>query len=58
MVIAAIIEVFATNWKHWLAAKILNVSIWQNTESVRAHIDTTSGLLGWLQPNDCHHLHL
>jgi hypothetical protein len=25
MIIAAIIEVFATNWTHWLAAKILNV---------------------------------
>lgn len=25
MIIAAIIEIFATNWKHWLAAKILNV---------------------------------
>jgi hypothetical protein len=25
MLIAAIIEIFAVNWKHWLAAKILNV---------------------------------
>lgn len=26
MIIAAIIEIFATSWKHWLAAKVLNVS--------------------------------
>lgn len=26
MLIAAIIEMFATNWTHWLAAKVLNVS--------------------------------
>lgn len=25
MLIAAIIEMFATNWTHWVAAKILNV---------------------------------
>lgn len=25
MIIAALIELFATNWKHWLVAKILNV---------------------------------
>lgn len=26
MIVAAIIEMFATNWTHWLAAKLLNVS--------------------------------
>lgn len=26
MLIAALVEMFATDWTHWLAAKILNVS--------------------------------
>lgn len=31
MMIAAIIEIVATNWKHWLVAKILNVGTTQNS---------------------------
>lgn len=33
MVIAALIEVFATNWTQWLAAKVLNV----RTDSATDH---------------------
>lgn len=32
MLIALLIEMWATNWTHWIAAKILNVS-WQPTQT-------------------------
>lgn len=37
MIIAAIIEIFATKWTHWLAAKILNVSNSNMRNKTRYH---------------------
>ena len=54
MLVAALVEMFAKNWKIWAIAKVLNV----RCHSVSRDHCSSSGTLCWFQPLHFHHVHL
>lgn len=59
MLAAAIIELFATNWTHWLGAKILNVSsISYRPRHISLRKLTTKGNVSRMQRFERNNIHL